>query len=241
MKKLLRVTTDILVADQLKEWIRSSHLEPGDKLPSEQEMCTELGVGRHTLREGIKRLSELGLLESRTGVGTFVCGPSLKNLSNYLDSYLQMGKISVQQIYDVRIALESFGARAAAQRKTPEGVAALRQTVEEMRDAVEGYAAEPQNEPFYHQFVSSNVEFHMEVAKCAGNPFLLEITQSVKSLVSRSIDSQNHTLEQMRESLEGHRQILDAIESGDGEAASGLMQLHLEKMSRLNSEPVCPR
>lgn len=71
-RKVEKVTADVVVADRLKAWIISNNLKPGDRLPTEQKLSEELGVARHTLREGIKRLSQLGIIGSRTGSGMYV-------------------------------------------------------------------------------------------------------------------------------------------------------------------------
>ena len=228
LEKVQRVTTDVLVADKIKDWIGSNGLRPGDKLPSEQEMCAELGVGRHTLREGIKRLAQMGMVESRTGAGTFICDASLDRMQDYLDSYRQMSNLSTSDIYDVRSALESYGARMAARNAGQEDLARLRETVERMADSLEKPAR-------YPEFVQSNLDFHMGVAACSGNLFLMEVLQSVKGLIGTTIDNAEPNLEKQKFSLAGHRRILRALEDRDPERASREMLEHLTGMSQKNS------
>ena len=79
LERVERVTTDVIVAERLKTWIIDNQLQPGDRLPTEQQLCGELGVARHTLREGIKRLAQLGkdmtdasnLVPSALSAGTY--------------------------------------------------------------------------------------------------------------------------------------------------------------------------
>lgn len=227
MSKVERTTTDILVAEKLKDWIGSNNLRPGDRLPSEQKMCAELGVGRHTLREGIKRLSQMGIVESRTGSGTFVCGASLSRMQDYLDSYRQMGNIRVEDIYGVRSALESYSARMAALHANEEDLRFLREAVAKMEKCVG-------KDELYPQFVQSNLDFHMRVAASSGNVFLIAILESIKGLINKSIFNMDPTPQKEQFSLEGHRRILKAIEARDSELASREMLEHLTGMSIKN-------
>ena len=84
LEKVEKVTADVVVADRLKAWIISNNLKPGDRLPTEQKLSEELGVARHTLREGIKRLSQLGIIGSRTGSGMYVKNVSFDVFSEYM-------------------------------------------------------------------------------------------------------------------------------------------------------------
>lgn len=226
-RKVERITTDVLVTEKIKEWIEEKQILPGQRLPSEQEMCEELGVGRHTLREGIKRLSQLGIVESRTGVGTFVCEASLDKMYEYLNYHRQTGKISAAEIYDVRRALESYGARLAAFRAGREDKEELRATLEKMRQAL--------SESNYKDFVAYNLQFHLQVAKCSKNEFLVEIILSIKNLINATIDVPDHSdATTMKTSLNGHEKIFAAIERGDPDAASAATLDHLHEMAARN-------
>ena len=106
LMKVERVTADVIVAEQLKKWIIEKNLQPGDRLPTEQVLSEELGVARHTLREGIKRLSQLGIVSSKTGSGLYICDVSFENMAEYMQFLKQWGYISLPDIYSVREMLE---------------------------------------------------------------------------------------------------------------------------------------
>ena len=98
LEKVEKVTADVVVADRLKAWIISNNLKPGDRLPTEQKLSEELGVARHTLREGIKRLSQLGIIGSRTGSGMYVKNVSFDIFCEYMRYLKDIGYISFEDV-----------------------------------------------------------------------------------------------------------------------------------------------
>ena len=155
MNKIEKVTADVQVAEQLKQWIVDQHLEAGDRLPTEAELCNEFGVARHTLREGIKRLSQLGIVESKTGSGTYIRESSYDKVEEYLVFLKDRKEISKQEIYDVRAALESIAAAAAAHNATDADIRQMEKILNRMKRSVE--------QDDYEKFVDCNVEFHNTV------------------------------------------------------------------------------
>lgn len=224
INKLNRPTADILVAEHLKKWIIESNLKPGMRLPSEQFLCTEFGVGRHTLREGIKRLAQLGILESRTGSGTYVADNSFEQLQIYLSSLKEMGNITSSEIYDVRSALESYAAATAASRATKEDIAELKDAVSCMKKALD--------EENYHDFIQYNLRFHIGISNASKNNFLVGIIDSVKSLIVSSMESTEYFNQFGVTSYEGHSKILSAIIDRDPDLARSEMLSHLKSVTK---------
>ena len=204
LEKVEKVTADVVVADRLKAWIISNNLKPGDRLPTEQKLSEELGVARHTLREGIKRLSQLGIIGSRTGSGMYV-----KNVSF---------DIFCEYMCQVRRDLESSIAAVAALTITPEEITNLRKLVGKMADCCSC--------DDFDGYVSCDIEFHTQIADAARNNLYSGIVHSLHDVTVNFMSTLDRTT--MARSNETHKEIVDALENRDSEAARMKSKEHLE-------------
>lgn len=219
-----KVTADVMVAEKIKQLIVEQNLEAGDKLPTETELCERLNVARHTLREGIKRLSQLGILESRTGSGTYVCAPSYDKIEEYLVYLKDRREISKKEVYEVRLALESMAAAAAAGKATDAEIRQLEIILNRMGRTVENSD--------YVKFVECNIDFHNAVVEFSGNRLLEGITQAIQNLIRYSMyGTKSEFRRNIRASYEGHLEIYEAIRRHDETAAREAMTRHLLKSS----------
>ena len=225
MNKIERVTADVQVAEQLKKWIVDQRLEAGDRLPTEAELWNEFGVARHTLREGIKRLSQLGIVESKTGSGTYIRESSYDKVEEYLVFLKDRKEISKQEIYDVRAALESIAASAAARNAADADIRQMEKILNRMKRSVENGDNE--------KFLDTNVEFHNAVISLSRNRLLIGITQAIQNLIRYSMSaSQSDFQKRMRASYQEHCQILQAIQEHDEVAAHDHMLQHILESSK---------
>lgn len=223
MDRSEKTTADVMVAEKIKQLIVEQKLEAGDKLPTETELCEQLNVARHTLREGIKRLSQLGILESRTGSGTYVCGPSYDKVEEYLVYLKDRREISKKEVYEVRVALESTA--AAAVKASDAEIRQLESILNRMRRTVENSD--------YVKFVECNVEFHNAVADFSQNRLLVGITQAIQKLIRYSMyGTDNDFKRNIDASFAGHVKIYEAIQRHDEAGARDAMSEHLLKSSR---------
>lgn len=217
-----KVKADVLVAESLKRYIVEHKLEAGDKLPTETELCDSLGVARHTLREGIKRLSQLGILESITGSGTYVMASSYDRIEEYFAFLKDRKEISKKEIYDVRVALESTAARITAFNATDADIRKLEIILNRMNRSVENSD--------YEKFVEYNMEFHNAVVTISQNRLLIGITHAIQNLIRYSMSGSETDFERnIIASYDGHVQIFEAIRDHDGDSAQARMIMHLEK------------
>lgn len=225
MDRSEKTTADVMVAEKIKQLIVEQKLEAGDKLPTETELCEQLNVARHTLREGIKRLSQLGILESRTGSGTYVCGPSYDKVEEYLVYLKDRREISKKEVYEVRVALESTAAAAAAVKASDAEIRQLESILNRMRRTVENSD--------YVKFVECNVEFHNAVADFSQNRLLVGITQAIQKLIRYSMyGTDNDFKRNIDASFAGHVKIYEAVQRHDEAGARDAMSEHLLKSSR---------
>src|SRR6202045_707045 len=144
--------------DKIQELIISGSWGPGDRLPKETELAAQLGLSRNSLREAVRALSQLRVLEVRQGDGTYVSSlePDLLLESTGFISHLLLGDTALD-LYEVRRILEAAAAALAAARIDSEEKAELGRSLERMRDA---HTVE--------ELVEADVAFHAIIAKAAG-------------------------------------------------------------------------
>ena len=222
LEKVEKVTADVVVADRLKEWIINNNLKPGDRLPTEQKLSEELGVARHTLREGIKRLSQLGIIGSRTGSGMYVMTVSFDIVCEYMCYLKDIGYISFEDVCQVRRDLESSIAAVAALTITTEEIAKLRSLVDKMADCCSC--------DDFDGYVSCDIEFHTQIADAARNNLYSGIVRSLRDVTVNFMSALDRKT--MTHSNETHREIVDALENRDSETARMKSREHLEWLYR---------
>lgn len=227
-----------LTAD-ITDLILDRGLLPGDAMPTEQELSAELGVGRNTLREAIKVLQALGVVEIRHGFGMFVAEENLLALS---DSLTFRGQMSLRhkgheanELVDVRQALESGLIGSAISAITPEQLTKLEATVATM----ESRAADGQN------FVDADKDFHRILFEPLNNQLLsnlLGVFWDVYRTIHQGIGTRDSTRAHLAETAHSHRELLDAVKAGDKALASDLLCSHFdgirEQLAAINTDKV---
>ncbi|PTR29127.1 GntR family transcriptional regulator [Rhodococcus sp. OK519] len=204
VEELLRRRIDV------REWA------VGQRLPSEAELATELGVGRSSVREAVRLLVRDGLLDVRHGVGTFVVEPVG---AAALEQLLRRSR--VLEVLEVRRALEVEAARLAAERARPEDLAGLRQQVAE-RHSSEASGAE--------EFVRADLEFHRSVVILAGNPVLTALFDSVRPILHGALVDMLENEPTIPNTGDAHDALVAALERGDSSAAVAATTANLDPM-----------
>lgn len=203
-------------AEQISRLIVEQHLTSEDKLPSEFELAELLGVGRGTIREGVKLLVARNVLEIRRGKGTYIArNPG--EVSDPLGFAYYPDQFSLaMDLLEVRAQVEPWVARVAAERATEENLKILREKCSMVEQDILAERDHSEND----------VAFHVAIAQCTQNmvvPRLIPIiTYAVKLFVSLT-ESRLKT-----ETIVVHREILDAICASDGERAAAAMVKHIE-------------
>ncbi len=210
------------IVEQIIELISRDVLKPGERLPGERDLCKRFGVGRTSLREALRSLSVMGILEGRVGEGTFVAINSNGYLKKTLQWSLLLDPKRVQDLVETRLMLESQNAGLAAQRRTEENLSMVERNLESMEDLLE----EPD------QFLECDLEFHLLVAQATQNTILyslLSMTRGylhewVKGTLGRPI---GEVVKRTKLSLQQHKTIFQAIRGGDAERAQHAMKVHI--------------
>ncbi len=219
--RIERSTLDQLVVDRIIRWLKEKRMGRGDRLPSEQALSEELGICRHALREGLKRLAQLGVLETRSGVGTSIRQDPPDSFSDLLNPILLIGEVSESDIVEVREAVESYAARLAAERADEEHMNALEALIGEMEAAIDDYET----------FVKKNVEFHLMLGKASGNRLLAQTVNTFREILNEWILSVPVFPGSLKNSVEGHRRVLAAIRARDPDRAAAALSCHLREVN----------
>ncbi|MDK2823207.1 MAG: GntR family transcriptional regulator, transcriptional repressor for pyruvate dehydrogenase complex [Clostridia bacterium] len=210
------------IVEQIKEMIISGKLKPGDKLPSENELCNMFNVSRTSIREAIKILSGLGFLKIKRGLGIFVEELDAGYLINQLSPILVQREDDLLDIVRVRKLLETHAAAWAAENATPKDIKAMEDAVKYSTELVESGIANKDN------LSEANLNFHMILAKSTGSKVLFRIMQSLWDILSEARQITIQLPGRVHDSVAGHKEILQAIKNKDPEAAQKAMLKHLD-------------
>ncbi len=220
------------MVNRLKDLVRERHLAPGDRLPAERELARELGVSRPTLREALRTLSLLGVLETRRGSGTSVSDTGANVLKAPFEFLLLLERPALYDLYEVRELLEVHLAGRAAERRTEADLAALDAALAAMRAALASGDTAAVTAP--------NVAFHEAVAAAAHLPLLERIQNSLRDGVYACIEATRPAVRDWEASYNVHARIVDAIRRGSATDARRAMTVHmamaLEELSRSEEE-----
>lgn len=203
------------VASKMEEFIKEQRYKVGDKLPNEFELATELNVGRGTIREAIKLLAARNVVIIQRGKGTFVSeNPGLTEDPLGLSFITDKKRLS-HDLMDVRVMIEPEIAKLAAEHATPAEV----EEMEAICLVIEKLIHENKN----HE--EKDIQLHSAIAKASKNVVVPSLIPIIQTAISLFINLTNRSLKE--ETIETHRQIVEAIKIKDGEAAKKAMQRHL--------------
>jgi GntR family transcriptional regulator, transcriptional repressor for pyruvate dehydrogenase complex len=212
-------------ADQVVAYVRKlierKLLRPGDRLPAERDLATQIGVSRPTVRMGLHALAALGCIQARHGSGTYIpAGPPALTPAP-LSLLASLHDFRPDQMYDARRILEVGAAGLAAECATPEQTAALAEEVASLFASMDDR----------QRFLLHDITFHRTVAAASGNPIIAAVVDMVASLYyeRRRRTAEQASLADMRDAAHSHRAIYLAIRSGDADSSRRAMNDHLQR------------
>lgn len=220
------------VAHQIEGLVLEGVLRVGDRLPGERELATETGVSRPIVREAIKQLEDLGILESRHGGGTYVADVIGTVFSPQISSLLASHSRATLDYLEYRREIEAVAARFAAMRATQADRDLLGAAVGRMESAHEAgdFDAEAR----------ADIEFHSLIGEMAHNLVLLHTLRACYKLLSEGIFQNRSRLYQAPDGrsqlLEQHRAIHAAIMAGDPDAAEKAARAHISYIIEATQE-----
>jgi GntR family transcriptional repressor for pyruvate dehydrogenase complex len=211
--------TDRILA-QLKEYILSRQILPGERLPSEAEFAEIFGVSRGTIREALHMLEHDGIVRIKKGPGggLFLSEGNLVQVIDSIFFTMQWEKISFDTLIETRKPLEDKIARLAAIRAEAEDIEEIERILEKMEAP----------DLSHDLFVQYDTDFHVALAKAAKNKILLMFMVAVKEVHNRVVNYSELHDHLFPAAREYHRKILEAVKDKDPDRAAEMMAEHLE-------------
>lgn len=213
-----REAPSVEIARHLLDYLLSGQVKPGERLPSERQLAETLGVGRSAVRDALRPLLLLGILEARQGDGTYLRQTESVILPQAVEWGLLLGEHTTFDLVEARTYIEIALAELAATRRDDADLERMRAELERM--------AVPNGTP--ESFVEADLAFHLRIAGASRNMVLFGTLASISSLlrvwISRVIMAASETGPSYKE----HVPIYEAIERGDASAAAVAMSAHMK-------------
>lgn len=223
--------TDAAIA-QIKNMIVSGELAPGDRLPPEKELAERLGLSRNSMREAVKALEVIRVLDVRRGDGTYVTSLEPELLLEAISFVVDMhDDDSMLEIFAVRRMLESQATALAAVHADDDAITALLEQIDVLDTDVD-----------IDTLVDHDVRFHREIVRMAGNGYLSSLVESLTSQTVRARVWRGLTEHGAHaRTLSEHRAIAEALADRDPELASALATAHVAGIERWLRQATSPR
>ena len=217
-------TTEIIL-EQIKDLIINDQLRPGDRLLTENELAERFQVSRTSVREALSALNLTGILEIRQGEGIFVKTPLPNTIIEPLSFILLLEKGQLQNILEVRKALEVEAAGLAAERRDEEDLATLKELIE----AMQADLPEAKNS---NEF---DLKFHLTLAKASKNALLNRLMNTVQEIIGETLQVTRALWLSATEGtsarlFEEHKSIYEMVRDQNPEKARELTYTHLRKV-----------
>lgn len=214
-----------VVIEQIKEMIKTGKLKKGDKLPPERELVEELKVSRASIREALRALEILGLIEARHGDGNFIKKNFEDSLLEPISLMFMLEESSPKDILELRMALETETAMLAAGKIDADALEEIKLIIDKFKSNTD----EKLN-------TELDVEFHHKIAQASKNLLLVNILSATSVLIDTFIINARYKImkdENNKEKLvKQHESIYEALLNGDASKAAEEMKKHLEFINK---------
>jgi GntR family transcriptional repressor for pyruvate dehydrogenase complex len=222
-----RTTVTADVCRKLVGHLMRGHWVAGEKIPPERILSQKLGVGRASLREALKALEIMGMIETRLGEGTFVCGRSEFFARPLLWAITGSNISDARELVEARKLIEVELAGLAAERATADDLTKIGETL----DVMEASLGDP------GRFLEADVQFHLAIAEAGHNTILLNSILLIRNLMRQWVSTALTSDGVAAEAVEQHKRIFLAIAKRRSEQARRCMDIHLETMAKHLSLP----
>ena len=219
-----RTTLSEQVAKLLAARITAGDWQPGEKLPSEAELCKAFNVGRSSLREALTSLTFIGMIRVRAGGGSYVAEqPSAYSTGAWLHNGLLTDEKSFREFVEARLILETELAGLCAERITPKELHEMELLVDRMKKTIRDHSEE---------FWKLDLSFHLSLGIAAKNEVLNDILKGVRKQMMDLISKSLLLKEGMEQAAGQHVKILDALRQHSPVKARDAMRSHLQSFQR---------
>ena len=206
-----------VIMEEIKDIVKKGELKSGEKLPSERELADKLEVSRTSVREALKALTMLGLIESKHGEGNFIKSNFENSLLEPLSIVFLLIGSKNEDIIELRRIIEPEAAGLAAKNITESELRDLKEIMKELNNSLDAEIC-----------AQLDKKFHYKIPQASGNHLISTIMFSISSLIEKYIDSSRiHNINKKVVKLQ-HEEIYKALESRDSKKASEYVKKHLE-------------
>ncbi len=213
------------VVRQVKEFIYSNRLKPGDRIPSESELASTLNVSRSTLREAIKGLSLSGLLEAKPRTGTRVRRFSYDQMSEALVAHFYLSdKVDLREILEARAALELSALALVVQRINSEEITELREIESQFEEATKANG----------NHIELDLALHAAFLRASGNRLLGSMVELLIAFFSHpsleeAIIKRHYDQAEQERTINEHRLLIEAVAARDLQLATRVLHSHFDR------------
>jgi DNA-binding FadR family transcriptional regulator len=212
------------IVQQVEDAVARGEIKPGERLPSEREMVAQFGASRPTVREALRVLESRGMIRSRPGDpnGPEVLAFTPRGLAEQMAWLARVEGVGVAELVSYRMILDGSANMLAARLRSEAELEAMEQTIAAMEAAID---------KGFDEFSRADVAFHDAVAQASRNPLIQVSNQVVRevvlTLISDKVSKARNRKALMRESLEHHQEVLEAIRQRDGVGAARISRRNL--------------
>jgi GntR family transcriptional repressor for pyruvate dehydrogenase complex len=214
-----------MVMNQIRQMIMDGGLKEGDRLMSERELAETLGVSRTVVREALKALELLGVVEVRAG-GTYIRAPDLKNILETFTYSLALDRVAIYELLETRKMIEIQAAKLAAERRTESDLSALAEILQTMKEALQ--------ENDFEKNVEADYKFHYQMVKACQNRVLIRLIETISGLYQEVLSVTRQELRKFTGIDAGiyrqHLAIYKAIRDRDVQLAEKSITEHLHSL-----------
>lgn len=221
IRKPKRLSLVEQVTKQIEDLIHQNYWQVGEKLPPEKELMEQFEVSRNTLREAIRALVHVGLLETKQGSGTIVLSSSV--IGAVLTKHIEQR--SLLHILEVRIALESEAASLAAERRTEDHLAKMESNLRACEEAFKKNDLDA--------YLTADVNFHQAIVEASENGLLIDLYSTFSDSLYYSVEQNISDLQKNRDEQKIHEQLFHAIKEQQATKANDIVRSYLLKRKAL--------
>ena len=214
------------VTDHIVSLISEGKIRPGERLPSEHELMRQLNVGRSSVREAIRGLAMMGIVEAKRRRGTIVISPISNNFGEQIDRSVTYW--AVKDLFDVRAGLEGQAAATAAKIATEKDIEQIEKSARDLEKKITSGKS----------YFDDNTKFHISIAKASHNPVLIYCLQSlIGSFRDVRMQFNKKLIDMPERDIEEHRRIVEAIKSRNPRRARKYMEAHMHSYLKQVEKP----
>lgn len=213
----------IQIVERIRLWIIKGYLKEGDTLPSERDLAQMFDVSRMPVSQALKILEFLGVVQYVRGKGVCVKKINIHHILNNIGFLVLDPQKGLNDLFEVRMAIEFQAARLAAQRRNQEDLDTMEDALLEME----------RNIIMKKEVKDASMRFHSAIITASGNDVLIKVNDFLMELLRYSAGEVLKEVSRQDVALTSHKQIFQAIKEQNSDLASSLMQEHLQKMNAL--------